>query len=92
MNTKKMNTVMKTKKTKTVMNTNKMKTVMNTKKMKTAMKTKKMKSVLLLLDRQPFRANDLYLPVTCALQARFKLHKDPTSAIRKYNLCSLLQN
>ena len=26
--------------------------------------------------------------VTCALQARFKLNKDPTSAIRKCNLCS----
>ena len=30
-------------------------------------------------------------PVTCALQARFKLNKDPTSAIRKCNLSSLLQ-
>ena len=29
--------------------------------------------------------------VTCALQARFKLTKDPTSAIRKCNLSSLLQ-
>ena len=29
--------------------------------------------------------------MTCALQARFKLNKDPTSAIRKYNLSSLLQ-
>ena len=29
--------------------------------------------------------------VTCALQARFKLNKDPTSAIRKCNLSSLLQ-
>ena len=31
------------------------------------------------------------LYVTCALQARFKLNKDPTSAIRKCNLSSLLQ-
>ena len=31
------------------------------------------------------------LIVTCALQARFKLNKDPTSAIRKCNLSSLLQ-
>ena len=29
---------------------------------------------------------------TCALQARFKLNKDPTSAIPKCNLSSLLQN
>ena len=34
----------------------------------------------------------LYLNVTCALQARFKLNKDPTSAIRKCNLSSLLRN
>ena len=33
----------------------------------------------------------LYTNVTCALQARFKLNKDPTSAIRKCNLSSLLQ-
>ena len=31
------------------------------------------------------------LGVTCALQARFKLNKDPTSAIRTCNLSSLLQ-
>ena len=32
-----------------------------------------------------------FFTVTCALQARFKLNKDPTSAIRKCNLSSLLQ-
>ena len=32
------------------------------------------------------------LDVTCALQARFKLNNDPTSAIPKCNMSALLQN